>query len=170
MQQHGEHLDHAQTQRCKRRQAGLDTQENRQKHAYGAGKLGGTQTGLRERTDKVIDRIRQLQVTDAAFQKKHPSLTTYLNQVTKKERQLHKVVMVIDKSIVKYLGDQKYYNGFVSEKETGNSIEMTFLTSSPEGFARWYMMFGDEGAAIISPPAIKKRVKEIANAILKKLK
>lgn len=117
-----------------------------------------------------IDRIRQLQVTDAAFQKKHPSLTTYLNQVTKKERQLHKVVMVIDKSIVKYLGDQKYYNGFVSEKETGNSIEMTFLTSSPEGFARWYMMFGDEGAAIISPPAIKKRVKEIAAAILKKLK
>lgn len=116
-----------------------------------------------------VDRIKQLQVTQTAFQKKHPSLTAYLNQVTKKERQLHKVVMEINKSILKYLGDQKYYNGFVSEKEKGDRLEMTFLTSSLEGFARWYIMFGDHGAEIISPASIKKRVSEIATGILKKL-
>jgi predicted DNA-binding transcriptional regulator YafY len=116
-----------------------------------------------------VDRIKTLQVTTLPFQKQHPSLTTYLNQVTKKERELHKVVMNVNKRIIKYFGEQKYYNGFVSEKDLGDQVEMTFLAASPEGFARWYLMFGDD-ASIISPQSIKTRVKEIATAILKKVK
>lgn len=116
-----------------------------------------------------VDRIKNLQVTSSSFQKQHPSLTTYLNQVTKKERELYKVVIKVNKHIVKYFGEQKYYNGFVSEKDLGDHVEMTFLTSSPEGFARWYLMFGDD-AEIITPQSIKTRVKEIATSILKKVK
>jgi len=116
-----------------------------------------------------VDRIQQLQATSLPFQKQHPSLTAYLNQVTKKEKQLQKVVMQVNKHIIKYFGEQKYYNGFVSEKELEHTVEMTFLTSSTEGFARWYMMFGDD-AEIISPQSIKTRVKEIAGALLKKVK
>lgn len=116
-----------------------------------------------------VDRIKNLQATVIPFQKQHPSLTTYLNQVTKKERELHKVVMTVNKHILKYLGEQKYYNGFVSEKDLGDKTEMTFLSSSLEGFARWYLMLGD-GADIISPQSVKTRVKEIATIILKKVK
>lgn len=116
-----------------------------------------------------IDRIQSLQETALPYQKQHPSLTTYLNQFTKKEQQLHKVVIQVNKSIIKYLGEQKYYNGFVSEKEIKGNIEMTFLTASLEGFARWYLMFGDN-ADIISPQSLKDRAAEIASVILKKVK
>ncbi|HXU26609.1 MAG TPA: WYL domain-containing protein, partial [Bacteroidia bacterium] len=65
--------------------------------------------------------------------------------------------------------DQKFYNGFVSQKILKDKIEMTFLTSSIEGFARWYMMFGDR-AEIISPNEVKARVKQITAVISKKVK
>jgi predicted DNA-binding transcriptional regulator YafY len=42
---------------------------------------------------------------------------------------------------------------------------MTFLTTSLEGFARWYMMFGDH-AEIIEPVKLRGRVKEIAKKLI----
>lgn len=109
------------------------------------------------------DRISKIVFTDEPYKKEHPSLKTYLKQVSR-ERELHTVVMLVKKDKLRYFGDQKYYNGFVSQKEIKDQVEMTFLTESLEGFARWYMMFGD-AAAIISPESLKKRIKEIATAI-----
>ncbi len=116
-----------------------------------------------------IDRIRQLQNTTIAFQQKHPSLKAYLNSVVKKESELQKVVMQVKKDGVKYLGNQKYYSGYVSEVDLGDKVEMTFLTAHPEGFVRWYLMIGDV-AEILSPQSIKTKAKEMATLILKKVK
>lgn len=116
-----------------------------------------------------IDRINQLKQTGEPFQKKHPSLKTYLSEVVRKERELHKVVMLVNKPAVKWLGEQKYYNGYVAERDLGDKVEMTFLTASMEGFVRWYLMIGDE-AEILSPQSVKTRAKELAALILKKLK
>lgn len=116
-----------------------------------------------------IDRIKTLHITDGIFQQQHPSLKEYLDQVAKKEKELHKVVLLVDKIAEKYLGDQKYYNGFVSQQEKGDKIEMTFLTTSIEGIARWYMMMGDH-AEIVSPSVLKQRVKQLLSAVSKKVK
>jgi len=43
-------------------------------------------------------------------------------------------------------------------------MEMTFLCYSIEGFARWYMMFGDS-AEILEPVVLKERIKELAKVI-----
>lgn len=115
-----------------------------------------------------IDRIKKLTLTDHPFQRVHPSLKAYLNSVTKEEQELFTVVMTVDKKLLKYIGEQKYYNGYVSEREIGDQIEMTFLTSSEEGFARWYLMLGDQ-AEILKPLSLKKRIKILAEEILKKL-
>jgi predicted DNA-binding transcriptional regulator YafY len=106
-----------------------------------------------------VDRIKKLRVTEKVFEKAHPSLKAFLEEMTKREA-LTKVVILINKKHMKYFGDQKYYNGFVSQKEKGTDVEMTFLTSSAEGFARWYLMFGDR-ARIVEPASLKQRVKEI---------
>ncbi|MGZ4048148.1 MAG: helix-turn-helix transcriptional regulator, partial [Bacteroidia bacterium] len=116
-----------------------------------------------------VDRIPKIKLTDLTFRKKHPPLKTYLKQITKEKKDLHTVIMQVEKGILKHFGEQKFYNGFVSEKELGNKIEMTFLTSSLEGFARWYMMFGDM-AEIISPQIVKTRIKKIGSEIIKKVK
>jgi predicted DNA-binding transcriptional regulator YafY len=76
-------------------------------------------------------------------------------------------VIKVDNKIAHYINAQKYYNGFVSEKQNSNHVEMTFLTISAEGFARWFMMFGDQ-AEIVSPPMVKDRIAELTEAISKR--
>jgi predicted DNA-binding transcriptional regulator YafY len=112
------------------------------------------------------DRISSIQHTGLHYEQQHPSLKTFLKQVTA-EKELQTVVMHVNKNIIKHFGDQKYYNGFVSQKELKDVIEMTFLTSSLEGFARWYLTFGDM-AEIRSPENLRTRIREIAGNIAKK--
>ncbi len=95
-----------------------------------------------------VDRIDKVLLTDTFFKNKHPTLKAYIAQ-TAREQEMDMVVIKVDKEIYRYLEHQKYYSGFVSEKIVGNQIEMTFLTSHLEGFARWFIMFGDQ-AEIIS--------------------
>ncbi len=113
------------------------------------------------------DRMTKITITDEKFNKEHPSLKSYLQEVAA-EKELHTVIMRVNKEVVKHLNEQKFYNGFVSEREAGDKIEMTFLTSSLEGFARWFMMFGDQ-AEILTPIPLKERIKELACAISKKV-
>lgn len=115
-----------------------------------------------------VDRIQKSVFTEHPFKKQHPPLKTYLKEITKDEKNLHTIVMRVEANKVKYFGDQKFYNGYVSEKQMGDMTEMTFLSSSLEGFARWYMMFGDY-AEIITPKALKDRVKHLAKTISKKI-
>lgn len=114
-----------------------------------------------------IDRIKQLQVTDKVFKSQHPTLKAYIAQ-TAKEKHIDLVIIRVEKDIYSHLSQQKYYSGFVSEKEVNGLIEMTFLTTSLEGFARWFMMFGDS-AEIIQPDSLRDRINHIATATLKKI-
>lgn len=116
-----------------------------------------------------LDRIAKMSLTQTPFKKQHPPLKTYLKVITKENSDLHKVVIRIDKEVIRYIGEQKFYNGFVSEKEMKDRVEMVFLTSSIEGIARWFMMYGDH-AEVVSPQSLKARVNELAAHIIKKSK
>jgi len=113
-----------------------------------------------------MDRIQSLEETDLCFDGKHPSLKEYIAQ-TASEHKLETIVIQVDNKMVRYINQQKYYNGFVSEKQGVEQVEMTFLTISTEGFARWFMMFGDV-AEIISPQSVKDRVVELGGLLLKR--
>lgn len=115
-----------------------------------------------------FDRIRELKPNGKTYEKQHPSLKTFLKQVAKEEK-LHTAILSVDNDAMKYMGEQKYYNGFVSEKRGKLTTEMTFLTAGFEGIARWYMMLGDH-ATIIEPPALKLRVKELIKELQKRIK
>ena len=84
------------------------------------------------------------------------------------KKQLQKVVIDVDMDIIKYFGEQKYYNGFVKEEQLNGYVRMSFLTASLMGFSRWFMLFGDH-AKIIEPARLNEMVAEIAENILKKL-
>lgn len=114
-----------------------------------------------------IDRINKLSVTDKKFTSQHPTLKDYIAQ-TAKDKDLETIVIRVEKVVYGNLDYQKYYSGFVSEKKMGNIIEMTFLTSSIEGFARWYMMFGDH-AEIIKPDKLRERVIVLSESMLQRL-
>ncbi|TSD67130.1 YafY family transcriptional regulator [Inquilinus sp. KBS0705] len=111
-----------------------------------------------------LDRIQSLCETDKTFDGKHPSLKEYIAK-TAYDNKMQTVVIKVDNGIKRFINEQRYYNGFVSEKIYAKHTEMTFLSISIEGFARWFMMFGDQ-AEIISPQEARDRVAEIADVII----
>lgn len=113
------------------------------------------------------DRISYINQTGRHFEKQHPSLQSFLTKMSK-EKEMFTIVIRVDREVLKYLGDQKYYNGFVSQKETGDKMEMNFVTASMMGFAKFYLLFG-EHAEIISPPGLKDMVKKNLEEISKRL-
>lgn len=113
------------------------------------------------------DKVKHLRITDEKMVQTHPPLQTFINKVAEK-KQLQKVVIEVDKDIIKYFGEQKFYNGFVKEEYFGNFVRMTFLCGSLTGFSRWFMLFGDS-AKIIEPPKLNDMVALIAENILKKI-
>jgi len=113
------------------------------------------------------DRIRYINNTGKYFEKQHPSLQSFLAKISK-ENEMFTIVIRVEPSVLKYFGDQKYYNGFVSQKEVNGKMEMTFVTASLIGFAKFYLLFG-EHADIISPVSLKDLVRENVAAISRKL-
>jgi len=114
-----------------------------------------------------FDRIYAISMTEDNFEDQHPSLKQYLSEQYK-DMQLEEVTIIVDKEASLHLGEQKYYQGFVSEQQCPEGVEMQFLTFYLEGFARWFMTFADY-AVIIKPEALQERVKSLFTAISKKL-
>jgi predicted DNA-binding transcriptional regulator YafY len=114
-----------------------------------------------------LDRIREVGLTSKPFAKRHPTLKKYLSQLTREEK-LHTIEIRMNKQDVHHLGEQKYYNGYVSERQDGERVILTFLTASLQGFAHWYMMIGSH-AEILMPQALKSMVGNMAADLLKKL-
>ena len=113
-----------------------------------------------------LDRILSISKTDKTFKKEHPSIKTYLGKITK-EQNLETIVICVDKDVVQFLTEQKYYNGFVNEQFIGDKVQMTFLTSSTEYFVRWFLMFADK-ADIVSPDSVKTMLNKKLSEIKKR--
>lgn len=110
-----------------------------------------------------MDRISQLSLTEEKVIHQHPSLKEYLKKDFV-DHELHEVVIHVNKKIHRYLDEQKYYNGFISESFEPDYVVMNFFTTSIEGFARWFMMFGDE-AKIIKSEKVKEKVRRIVSSL-----
>lgn len=113
------------------------------------------------------DKITQLTITNESNSKTHPPLQSFISQMAA-DREVHKVVIDIEPGILKYLGEQKYYNGFVKEEKAGEYVRMTFLTGSLMGFSCWFMLYGDH-AKIVEPLELNDMVSQVAENILKKI-
>jgi len=111
-----------------------------------------------------LDRISNISLTGERFRTLHPSLNEYISKQAR-ERNLEEIIIRVEKRIVPYLNDQRYYNGFISEREVEGMVEMTFLTEYIEGFVRWLMMYGDT-AFVISPCSLKEKVRELSGIIM----
>ncbi|TPG33424.1 helix-turn-helix transcriptional regulator [Flavobacterium pectinovorum] len=113
------------------------------------------------------DRIQGIQKTDLHFTIEHDSLETYL--VKSETIPTTKVRILVSRKILNYLRYEQKYHGYVSEKEVGDEIEMTFMSrDTQEGFARWFLMFGDY-ATILEPESLKNRVMELLETYKKRL-
>ncbi|KEO75304.1 helix-turn-helix transcriptional regulator [Anditalea andensis] len=114
-----------------------------------------------------LDRIQSISMKDGNYTTPHPSLKDYLDKI-KKEQKLTKVVLSIDHSMRKYIQVEKYKWGFVMETDKGNAMELTFMTSSLEGFTRWALMMGDF-IKVIEPQMLITMMKQLLAQIASKI-
>lgn len=115
-----------------------------------------------------VDKILNLRRTAQPIRNNHPTLKTYLSQLTAEERDLQTVRISIRKDHLHYIGEQKYYMGYVQERAVGEHVEMTFLTGCPENFARAYLVFGDF-AKVLEPEFLKAIIREVGERVLKNI-
>jgi predicted DNA-binding transcriptional regulator YafY len=111
-----------------------------------------------------FDRMMNVQLTDEEVTTLHPTLKDYLAGVYK-DRNLEKVVLQVDTKAARHLGEQKFYHGYIGEVEKDGGVEMTFLTVSLEGFARWFLTFSD-CARVTEPDKLRERAKRIIDQAL----
>lgn len=110
-----------------------------------------------------LDRVRTLQVTDTPYTRQHPPLKEYINRECD-NKETHMVVVRVNQRAAAMLGEEKYYHGFISQAKKGEEVEMTFLSSSLEGFARWFLMFAD-CATVLEPEALITRIAGLVETI-----
>lgn len=93
----------------------------------------------------------------------HPSIREYIDRL-RAGADLQEAIVMVDKRIVKYLQEQKYLNGFVSEEESDTGVRMKFLVSSLDYFGRWLLMYTD-AIQVEAPGALRDRVKELSEKL-----
>jgi predicted DNA-binding transcriptional regulator YafY len=114
-----------------------------------------------------FDRISNLKITGEGQRREHLPLKNYIEKRFS-GRELHPVTIAIDEEACPYVGEQKYYMGYVSETRKGNEIEMNFMSASLEGFARWFIVIADR-ARIVEPEILRDKVKALVANISSKL-
>jgi len=112
-----------------------------------------------------IDRVEKFRTTPEQLpDSTEHTLQTFSELTLRNENDLHEIVVRFDKEMARYVGDQKYYQGWIGEKKLKNSVEMTFLCSSLEYFARWVLIWG-KNVKIIKPDSIKNRIRELSEEL-----
>jgi len=111
-----------------------------------------------------VSRIQHLQILDTNFElDAHPSLQEYM-QAMIKSSELQEVMIRIDKTVARYLGNQKYYYGYVREEDLGECVRMHYVTSSLEYFGRWLLMYTHH-VTIESPEALISVMRDLTEEI-----
>ncbi|WP_158531170.1 helix-turn-helix transcriptional regulator [Algoriphagus chordae] len=111
-----------------------------------------------------LDRFTVLDITDISYSTaKHPSLQSYLDKIAS-EQKLYQIILEVPDGSLKYIANSKYNNGFVSEKRVDKLTEMTFMSSSIEGFVRWIISLGDM-VLVKEPPLLRARLAELIGEI-----
>ena len=87
-------------------------------------------------------------------------MTIHLNT----QSDLEEAIVRFDPLAAKYLQEQKYLNGFVSEEIVDGDVRMKFLTSNMNYFGRWLLTYTTR-VQVESPPILRNTMKELAEKI-----
>ncbi|NGM61282.1 YafY family transcriptional regulator [Sphingobacterium sp. SGG-5] len=115
-----------------------------------------------------LDRVHKIELSGTPFVGKYKPLSFYLEKKGD-TTEVQTVRISVSRKAARYLTWKRKYYGFIEEMEKGENVEMLFKTRNAHGeFARWFLMYADE-AVILEPLALKKQVRALLDAYLKKM-
>ena len=111
-----------------------------------------------------VDRIVRLQPLDQRYEpSSRKPFREFLDEVIR-GTELEEAVLSFDRMTARYISEQKYYQGFLDEKEEGDRVVMRFYVPGMDYFARWVMMMTD-GVQVISPVRLSEMVAGHVNVL-----
>ncbi|NIJ54091.1 helix-turn-helix transcriptional regulator [Dyadobacter arcticus] len=113
------------------------------------------------------DRILHCEMTEQPFKQKHAPLKDFMHDTWEAEN-MRLIRIKLEKRVARYIREQRNFYGFVSEVTKGDYIEMSFLSPSLEGFARWFLMIAPN-SFILEPESLKLTVKNLLGQIAENL-
>jgi predicted DNA-binding transcriptional regulator YafY len=93
----------------------------------------------------------------------HPSIKEYIDKIMR-DSDLGEAVVRFDREAAKYVEEQKYLNGFVSEDILDDCVRMKFLVSNLSYFGRWLLTYTNR-VQIESPPELRTTMKAFAEKL-----
>ena len=94
------------------------------------------------------------------------TLKDYYDSNLNKDKEFTEVVVRFKKEHARYVGDQKYWHGWAWEKEVGNYIEMSFLSSTMDYLSSWLLTWTTY-VEILSPPEMQDRMCELTEKLVR---
>lgn len=111
-----------------------------------------------------LSRIQGVTLDEKTFDPgAHPSIQQYIGQI-RASSDLQEAIVRVRKDTAKYLVEQKYLNGFVSEEDMGTCLRMKFLTTSFLYFARWLLMYTD-AIIVEQPDMLKEHIRDLSEKL-----
>lgn len=90
------------------------------------------------------DRIKSLSLPGIKFDSRNLlSLQEYLTTVVQGNREVEKVSVLFDASVIRHVKQMKYYYGYVSEEVVDTKVRMYFLSACHHSICRWLLSFGN---------------------------
>jgi predicted DNA-binding transcriptional regulator YafY len=115
--------------------------------------------------DFKVSRIQRLQLKDEQFvNRSYESLQDYIKNFAGAPVPLQEATVLFDKEVAPFIGNTKYYYGFVKQEEMNEKICLYFMTGFLESLARWLLMFTN-AVTIESPPMLKTIMQDLADEI-----
>ena len=107
-----------------------------------------------------LDRIRSLELAPVQFRRRDfRNLQEYLNRELPSQ-ELNEIRLHFTAVAAQFVGEQRYYFGFVEETETDDGVEMTFLVAHMEYFCRWLLPYTN-GVTLVSGDALNPVMAEL---------
>ncbi len=115
-----------------------------------------------------VDRILSLNVLDEFYQDKNLlSLDEYMEAQRPSADSEPNISVVVPKDRCKYIGDSKFWYGFVREEMAdGDNVRMSFVNNELNGFASWLLNTGCQ-AQIEKPVELADTVKSFVKQAVK---
>jgi len=111
------------------------------------------------------DRIKSLSLTGETFDARNLfTLQEYFASLKQANQDMLEVVLLFEKPLTGYLASARHYYGFVSEKDTGDHVRMTFMTGNLKLFCRGVLMQGNT-VEIESPEEAKVMIRELVEEL-----
>ncbi|MEO9869899.1 helix-turn-helix transcriptional regulator [Ekhidna sp.] len=112
------------------------------------------------------DRIQKVKIlAEVIDPSRHPNYLDFLNEALL-GTDAKEATIICSAMVGRFMGEQKYYQGFVEEKKIEDGrYEMKFTPPYYDYFARWLMMYGKE-IEIVSPSELQGIAATLAKELL----